>query len=111
MAGLYSHTTRATGTVLTAAIYNGDHQNHIDNHIPSQIDDHSPDVATMRTTTDPGEDGSETLPTSLKDELEQLRFAIADAKGTTYWYETPSFTLADLSGESEGSVIANKMFT
>lgn len=31
MATINPHTTRATGTVLTAAIYNADHQNHIAN--------------------------------------------------------------------------------
>jgi len=31
MATILPHTTRATGTVLTAAIYNADHQNHITN--------------------------------------------------------------------------------
>lgn len=31
MAVVNPHTTRATGTVLTAAIYNADHQNHITN--------------------------------------------------------------------------------
>lgn len=31
MAVINPHTTRATGTVLTAAIYNADHQNHITN--------------------------------------------------------------------------------
>lgn len=31
MATILPHTTRATGTVLTAAIYNTDHQNHITN--------------------------------------------------------------------------------
>jgi hypothetical protein len=111
MPGLYSHTTRSTGTVLTSAIYNNDHLNHITNHIPSQMDDHSPDVATMQTTADPGEQGTESLSTSLKDEIEQLRFAITESKGTTYWYESPGASLADLSGQSEGSVISGRMFT
>jgi hypothetical protein len=31
MASINPHTTRATGTILTAAIYNADHQNHITN--------------------------------------------------------------------------------
>src|SRR5690349_15056983 len=31
MVTIVPHTTRATGTVLTAAIYNADHQNHITN--------------------------------------------------------------------------------
>lgn len=31
MAGAYTHETRAPGTILTASIYNADHNNHIDN--------------------------------------------------------------------------------
>lgn len=88
MPALYSHTTRATGTILTATIYNGDHQNHIDNGVPAQLDDYSVNVAQMQTTTDPGDAGSESLALSLAGEIERLRFAIKEMKGTTYWYET-----------------------
>lgn len=88
MAALYSHTTRADGLILTAAIYNADHQNHIDNGVPSQLDDYSGTTAEMRTQTDPGEFGSESQATSLAGEIERLRFALAEHKGTTYWYQT-----------------------
>ena len=88
MAGLYSHTTRSTGTTLTATIYNGDHQNHIDNAVPLQHDDYSLSVAQMQTNTDPGEVGSESLATTLAGELARLRFTIAEMKGTTQWYQT-----------------------
>jgi hypothetical protein len=96
MAGLYSHTTRTNGTVLTADIYNADHQNHINNSTPAQHDDYSVSVAQMQTQTDPGEQGSESQATSLAGELERLRFAIAEAKGTTYWYETPQTSAATI---------------
>lgn len=89
MTALYSHTTRSTGTVLTAAIYNADHQNHIDNGIPAQLDDYSVNVTEMRATTDPGEVGTESQPTSLAGELERLRYAIADLKKSAQWYESP----------------------
>lgn len=88
MPGLYSHTTRATGTILTATIYNGDHQNHIDNAIPSQHDDYSVNVVQMQANVDPGEVGSESLATSTAGEIERLRFAIKEIKGTDQWYET-----------------------
>lgn len=97
MAGLYSHTSRTDGTILTADIYNADHQNHIDNAIPTMFDDYSSGVAQMRTQTDPGEVGTESLATSLAGEVERIRFAVADAKGTTYWYETPTTTLVALA--------------
>jgi hypothetical protein len=94
MPGLYTHTTRADGLTLTAAIYNADHQNHINNQTPQKMDDYSADAATMQTQTDPGESGSESLATTLAGELERLRYAIAEMKGKTYWYETASTDLA-----------------
>lgn len=89
MAGLYSHTTRTTGTTLTAAIYNADHQNHIDNHVPLQMDDYSSSVPQMQTTTDPGEIGGESQATTLAGELERLRFIIHEITGKTQWHPSP----------------------
>lgn len=88
MPGNYSHTTRATGTILTAAIYNGDHQNHIDNQTPAGTDDYSINASQMATVSDPGESGSESLPTSLGGELERLRFIIAEMKNASLWYRS-----------------------
>lgn len=89
MAGLYSHTTRATGTVLTAAIYNGDHQNHIDNAVPAQHDDYSTNAAQMQSTTDPYPAGAESLATSTAGELERLRYLLAQLGGQSQWYIDP----------------------
>jgi hypothetical protein len=101
MGGLYTITTRADGLTLTAAIYNADHQNHVDNAVPASIDDISSSVANMQATSDPGESGSENQAASLADELKQLRYAILDIKGTTYWYETPTNTLAGFDTRSD----------
>lgn len=95
MPALYSHTTRATGTTLTAAIYNADHQNHITNGIPTMLDDYSSNATEMQATADPGESGSESLATSLAGEIERLRFAILEMKrlfdsSLSYWYQTPN---------------------
>jgi len=51
--GLYTHTTRAAGTVVTATIYNGDHQNHIDHQTGEFTLGEALDVTTLRTTQDP----------------------------------------------------------
>ncbi len=89
-AGSYTITTRSTGEVLTAAKYNADHQNHIDNFDPAHMDDYSVNLTTMRTATSPGDVGTESLATSLAGELERLRYAIKQAKGSpTYWYQPP----------------------
>lgn len=89
MAALYSHTTRATGLTLTAAIYNSDHQNHIDNGVPLQHDDYSSSVGQMQTNTDPGEIGSEVLATTQAGEFERLRFLLKEITGKTQWYPSP----------------------
>lgn len=89
MAGNYSHTTRSDGLVLTANIYNTDHQNHIDNATPAGLDDYSATVSQMKSTADPGEDGSESQATSMAGEIERLRFIIKEITGNTYWYESP----------------------
>lgn len=94
MTALYSHTTRAAGTLLTASIYNADHQNHINNGVPAQLDDYSTSVAEMQTTSDPGEVGTENQATNLAGEIERLRFAILELKqklddSITQWYQTP----------------------
>lgn len=86
MGGLYSHTTRATGTVLTAAIYNADHQNHIDNQTPQMTDDYSSNATQMQSVVDPGGVGTEVLATSLAGEIERLRFIIKTMHGGAQWY-------------------------
>lgn len=94
--GLYSHTTRSVGTILTAAIYNGDHQNHINNHNPSMMGGYSDNVAEMQLVSDPGGVGTESLPGSLAGELERMRFAIKRIVGGAQWYSAPTQTLEDI---------------
>ena len=86
MPGLYSITTRITGETIDATKYNADHQNHVDNNVPTSIDDYSSNATQMQTVTDPGESGTESLATSLAGELERLRFIIKEMKGTAQWY-------------------------
>jgi len=94
--GLYSHTTRGTGTVLTAAIYNADHTNHITNQNPSMTGAYSDNVTQMQLTTDPGGIGTESLAPSLAGELERLRFQLKAITGGAQWYAPPSPSLAGL---------------
>lgn len=90
--GLYSITTRAAGTILTATIYNADQQNHVTNQNPSMTGAYSDNVAQMQTQTDPGSAGSESLAPSLAGELERIRYQIAKLRGGTYWYGAASAT-------------------
>lgn len=96
--GLYSHTTRGVGTVLTAAIYNSDHVNHITNHNPQQMGGYSDSVGEMQLMTDPGSLGSEVLAANMAAEIAALRFVIARITGETHWYEAPVTSLGTIGG-------------
>lgn len=113
MPGLYTHTTRADGTTLTAAIYNADHQNHIDNLEPDKVDDSSANVTAMRAVADPGESGSESLATTLQGELRRIRNVLVEITGKTFWYETPAATLASITvvtADEDQFVLAGQVF-
>jgi|SRR6185437_13092840 len=95
--GLYTITTRATGTILTAAIYNADHQNHVTNQNPSMTGAYSDDEAQMQLQTSPGAPGAASLAQSLAGELERIRYMMAQIIGATYWYSAVPASLTSLS--------------
>lgn len=78
--GLYQHTTRAAGTLLTATLYNSAHRNHQQHAIPSSTGAHADTLAMFRAMTDPAPSAIPTPVTALGTELEQLRFVVADIK-------------------------------
>jgi len=88
MPALYTITTRASGTILTAAIYNADHQNHVNNGDAAHLGGFSSNTSQMRTQVNPGDVGSESLAISISDELARIRYMIALQRGTTFWYGT-----------------------
>jgi hypothetical protein len=98
MPGKYTHTNRAQYSVLTGDIYNADHQNHIDHLEPQYIDRDGTNLADMQAVSDPGNDGSETQPTTLRDEIRQLRNEIKVIKSyiaqtaPSNWYSKLSAT-------------------
>lgn len=94
MPGTYTITVRADGLILTGAIYNADHQNHVNNAVPAGIDDYSEDVTQMRVQADPGASGSESLATSIAEEITRLRYVLARLAGKTYWYDAPGLSAA-----------------
>ncbi len=96
-AGSYSHTTRSTGTILTANIYNTDHQNHIDNDDFQHMDDYSSNVSQMQSTTNPGGVGTESLATTAAGEIERLRYMIGQVVGGAQWYSTVPTSLTTLN--------------
>ena len=96
MGGLYSHTTRATGTILTANIYNADNQNHIDNQTPQMTDDYSASIAQMQSTRDPYPGDAESLAISSAEEFESIRYVLKEIIGNSQWYVSEA--LLKLSG-------------
>ncbi len=79
---------------------NGEINNIINNLFPLKFDDHSDNVAQMREIQDPGEPGSEILPTNLAEELKTLRFQVNQIIGSALgdWMESPVANLKDLNG-------------
>lgn len=88
MPGNYTINNRVDEEDIDAAKYLADHQQHVDNLEPPKIDDYSGSIAQMQATSDPGELGTESQPTSLAGEIERLRFAIKEIKGTGQWYQS-----------------------
>jgi hypothetical protein len=108
MPGLFSRIKTWIGNeTLKSADLNAEFDNVINNFEPDKMDDHSPDIATMQQTTDPGEVGSENLATSTAEEIEQLRFAVAEIKGTDQWYQSPATDLGTLT--SSGTTPENRV--
>lgn len=96
--GQYTHVTRNAGEIVTADLYNGAHQNQKQNDIPTSCGAHADDLAMFQATTDPAPGGVATPVAALGDELEQLRFVLADIKtvlngGTppAQWYTPVTF--------------------
>lgn len=103
MPGNYGHTARADGSILTGSIYNGDHQNHITFCTPGGVDDYSTNLAQMQSSVDPGEQGTESLPTDLAGEIQRIRNVLKEITGKTYWYESPAVSLAGSIGANVAS--------
>jgi hypothetical protein len=102
----YPIVTRTDGTLVTASIWNADHQNHPDHNMPPYIEGWSVDTTQMRAQTDPGNVGSENPAGTLSGEIERLRYAIWDVKrawnanaAPSYWYQPVFGTSPLFSGD------------
>lgn len=111
MGATFSRVKNWTTEVLSNTDLNAEIDNILNNLGPSGVDDYSGSAATMRLTTDPGESGSESLATSLAGELERLRFAIKEMKGSgvTYWYSSSSTSLTELAAAVGGGLTSNRI--
>lgn len=76
---------------------NSEFDNILNNLNPAGVNGYEDDVTQMQKQTSPGAVGTEVLATSLGGELERIRFALARALGTTYWYTAPAISLANVN--------------
>jgi microcystin-dependent protein len=81
------------GDILTASDLNAEFQNVLTNFTPAGIDDESVNIAAMRATKDPYAANTAVLPTSLQEEIHELRYMISQITGKTYWYEDAEASL------------------
>lgn len=95
--------------VLLADDLNKEFDNILTNFTPSQMGGYSYNVSQMQIQTAPGGIGSESLATTLAGELERLRYQINVIQGTTYWYQTPASSIAQLNAALGASSIANRV--
>lgn len=111
MGATFSRLKNWIAELLTYADLNAEIDNILNNLGPSGVDDYSSNATQMRTDTDPGESGSESLATSLAGEIERLRFAIREIKGSgvTYWYQSASTSLSELASALGSSTLANRI--
>jgi len=108
---IFSRIKNWTAEKLTNEDLNAEIDNILDNFKPDQMDDYSINVAQMQSAVDPGELGSEAVATTLAGELERLRFAIGEIKGTTQWYESGDSTIAELASALGGGLADNRIIS
>lgn len=116
MPGTYSKIyTAVTGDTITAARWNAEHDNHINNCDFSGLGDYSVNTAQMQSTADPYPSSTESLATDGKGELERMRYQIlgilqALADDATQWYHdyptTGTFKIG-IVGSNEVAVTIN----
>ncbi len=83
--------TPTSGSTIEADHINSSNNSHINNNIPESIDDFSTNASEMGSTADPYPASSESLATTLDDELERLRYQLETItnrfdSSTTEWY-------------------------
>jgi hypothetical protein len=94
MPGLYQHTTRAPGTLITALVYNFDHQVQVDSRTATIVQSYGTSLSQLNITEDPFPSGVESLASSLAGEVARLRFDIAALKTSlnggvpVNWYDS-----------------------
>src|SRR3990167_936865 len=82
--------------VLTASELNAEFDNILNNFDPDGMDDASANATAMQATADPYPGSVESLATSLRGEMQRLRYLLTQITGKTYWYQDPVIDIATL---------------
>lgn len=94
-------TVWVSGQKLTAAALNSEFNNIINNLDASNIIAVGTNLSGLQSMSDPGDVGSESLPSSISDDIKQLRFEIDAIKGGAQWYSKPADDLATMAAVGE----------
>jgi hypothetical protein len=87
-----------SGETILAADTNAEFNNILNNMKAESIYSAStnagvPDVTQMRTTSNPGTVGAESIPTDLREEVRQLKYMVGQIIGGAQWYTAPTFNI------------------
>ena len=89
-----------TGQIPTASELNAEFNNILVNLVPAGIGTNSTTVVAFEATKDPYPGGVESLPVSLKEELQELKFQIQQITGRDKWEKDPEINLNTLYTET-----------
>lgn len=98
------------GQLIASALWNNEWQNLNVNLIPAGIDSYSTTDTQMQIQTNPFPGGVTSHATSLGGEIERLRFQLALAFGTTFWYDNPNSSIPTFAGLILNAGAGNSVF-
>lgn len=101
--------TWVTNEEITASDLNAEFDNIVNNMDPGNIGDLSPDTIEFKKVKDPGNLGSENLPSTLEEEVQELRSMIKKITGKTEWYIPPSASIDTLLPTVVASLPLNRV--
>lgn len=102
--------TWVSNEVLTASDLNAEFDNILTNARATTITGYSADTSTMQTTADPYPGGSESLASSVAEEITRLRYMIKLISGQAQWYVDPVGSLST-GGIDTASLATNAVTT
>jgi hypothetical protein len=82
--------------ILTHTDLNAEFDNIINNFTPSDMSSQSEDLAEMRTVMDPYPASSPDNAANLAEEIQQLRYMIAQITGNSYWYQDATGSITSI---------------